>query len=112
VEVIWDIRILLGTVCAGGMEWSAKEAGAGNAGGSWAGKRAQNLIKRGRKLCFRGKKARRKWKCNVKVISSVKAYIDSAGVMQGLNAYSGPCGHLIPFEVGTSFCLMWAAIPL
>jgi hypothetical protein len=27
-------------------------------------------------------------------------------------AYSGPCGHLIPFEVGTSFCLMWAAIPL
>jgi transposase len=30
----------------------------------------------------------------------------------GQNAYSGPCGHLIPFEVGTSFCLMWAAIPL
>jgi hypothetical protein len=29
-----------------------------------------------------------------------------------LTAYSGPCGHLIPFEVGTSFCLMWAAIPL
>jgi glycosyltransferase involved in cell wall biosynthesis len=29
-----------------------------------------------------------------------------------LAAYSGRCGHLIPFEVGTSFCLMWAAIPL
>jgi hypothetical protein len=29
-----------------------------------------------------------------------------------LGAYSGRCGHPIPFEVGTSFCLMWAAIPL
>jgi uncharacterized protein (TIGR04141 family) len=28
------------------------------------------------------------------------------------NAYSGRSGHPIPFEVGTSFCLIWAAIPL
>jgi 3',5'-cyclic AMP phosphodiesterase CpdA len=27
-------------------------------------------------------------------------------------AYSGRCGQVIPFDVGTGFCLMWAAIPL
>jgi hypothetical protein len=37
---------------------------------------------------------------------------DQAFAILASSAYSGRCGQVIPFDVGTGFCLMWAAIPL
>jgi hypothetical protein len=43
-------------------------------------------------------------------IGAMVAEVSGSGASDG--ADSGPCGQLIPVDVGTENALMWAAIPL